>query len=62
MATCSPSVQVNGSIRVPIIIYHEGLLLIQRGSLSDLPNLKSLGGAACLPPPPLPTIQVSDVS
>ena len=56
------------SIKVRIIIYHGGLVLIQRESLSDLRILKSLwgmgvaGGGATYSPPPIQAMQVPDVS
>ena len=44
-----------------IIFYHEGLLMVQRGSPSDFPILRYQGGASN-PPPPIPTIDGSEVA
>ena len=51
--------QVQGFDFLGIIFYHEGLLLAQRGSLGDQPNLRARGGAYA---PPYPTIEVSEVA
>ena len=46
MVTCWPPVIAIGPIWVSIIFYHQGQLLVQRGSLSDFPFLRSWGGRA----------------
>ena len=43
-----------------IIFYHEGLLMVQRGSPSDFPILRSQGGGYITPP--IPTIDGSEVA
>ena len=43
------------------LIYHEGLLMVQRGSPSDFPILRSQGGGASAPSP-IPTIDGSEVT
>ena len=50
--------QVSGSAYVQIIFYHEGLLMVQRGSHSDFPILRSQGGSYA----PFPAIAVSEVA
>ena len=43
-----------------IIFYHEGLLMVQRGSPSDFPILRYQGGGQVTPP--IPTIDGSEVA